>query len=166
MTDFVDGTLNADFGSARHAAAFNHGLDNALGAHYSCGVRTVLVIDDDVEILTLLKERLGNKGYNVVTAADGIMACQVVQRQKPDLIIIDFFMPAGDGVVVISRIERLLGDAMPPVMFLTGSGPEAVRKAEESSPRRIVLSKPVNLTILDAHLKQLFDTPESKAKPA
>ena len=79
----------------------------------------ILIVDDDEDLIRSLSLRLRNEGYNVVSAADGYQGLEQARKEKPDLLILDVKMPAGDG---FSIQERLLtqGNVWPPVIYLTG----------------------------------------------
>ena len=59
---------------------------------------TILVVDDDLDILELLKMNLEPEGYNVRTAGDGESAVQSACMDPPDLILLDVMMPHKDGL--------------------------------------------------------------------
>src|SRR5688572_13070024 len=66
---------------------------------------TILVADDDPEILGMLSLRLQKRGYKVVEAADGDMALEAARTKKPDLIVLDVMMPGKNGWEV-ARVLR------------------------------------------------------------
>ena len=55
-----------------------------------------MVIDDDASVITLLESALGKRGYSVVSASDAFTAAQTCAREKPDLVLLDFVLPAAD----------------------------------------------------------------------
>lgn len=76
----------------------------------------VLIVDDDKNILEVLKYNLLQEGFNVVTAEDGIQALELARREKPDLILLDIMLPGVDGLEVC----RILRKEMPvPILMLT-----------------------------------------------
>lgn len=79
----------------------------------------ILIVDDDKDLIHSLSLHLRNEGYDVVTATDGYYGLEQARSEKPDLLILDIKMPAGDG---FSIQERLLtkGNVWPPVIYLTG----------------------------------------------
>jgi two-component system response regulator MprA len=78
---------------------------------------TVLVVDDDAPILRMLERTLTAEGYAVETAADGGAALAAVEREAPDLIVLDVSMPGLDGLGVCRRL-RSKGLALP-ILLLT-----------------------------------------------
>jgi DNA-binding response OmpR family regulator len=67
---------------------------------------TVLIADDDPEILTLLSIRLSKKGYKVLEAADGLQTLQVARAQRPDLVLLDVMMPGRNGWEVAREMRN------------------------------------------------------------
>jgi two-component system KDP operon response regulator KdpE len=65
----------------------------------------VLIVDDDADIRRGLNVRLRANGYEVLFAADAISALTVAVKERPDLVILDKGLPAGDGYVVMERLQ-------------------------------------------------------------
>lgn len=80
-------------------------------------VQTIMVIDDEIEILNMLKRYFSLEGYNVITAAGGKEALQKLAMQ-PDIILLDINMPDIDG---ISLCKRIRGFVACPILFLTAN---------------------------------------------
>lgn len=67
--------------------------------------KRILVVDDDSHIRELVKENLGEEGYRVFTANDGLSAMNMIKNHKPDLIVLDIMMPEMDGWEVCKTIR-------------------------------------------------------------
>lgn len=76
----------------------------------------VLAIDDDPDILKVLKATLEAEGYDVILAQDGLSGIRAVEQERPDAILLDVLMPGTDGLSVC-RYLRTITDA--PIIFLT-----------------------------------------------
>jgi two-component system response regulator MtrA len=87
--------------------------------------RTVLVADDDEDILQLVSFRLERAGYNVVTAADGQQAIAAAREHKPDLAVLDVMMPGLNGYEVTRQLRADAATADIPVILLTARVQEA-----------------------------------------
>lgn len=87
---------------------------------------TVLVIDDDEEHRTLVREILVRAGYRVEEAADGVQGLRLFGKSSPDLVITDINMPGIDGHEVITALRVARADV--PVIAISGGG--AVAKDE------------------------------------
>lgn len=78
--------------------------------------RKILIVDDDPDILRLLKAFLGSRGYEVLTARDGPGALEVFAKERPDLTLLDVMLPGMDGWEVLRRIRE---SGPTPVLMLT-----------------------------------------------
>ncbi len=68
--------------------------------------RTILVVDDDFEIMQAIRAVLENKGYRVITASDGNAGINVAERENPDMVIVDMMMPKKSGFLVLERLKK------------------------------------------------------------
>src|SRR5881394_4559214 len=95
------------------------------------GRHKILVIEDDPVARADLQARLEANGYIVAQAADAASALTVVNREQPDLILLDLGLPAGDGFLVLQRLRRIEAFATVPVLVITGrSDPETRKRVE------------------------------------
>jgi DNA-binding response OmpR family regulator len=78
--------------------------------------KTILVVDDEIRLVSLVESYLTREGYRVVTAHNGVEALPVASREKPDLIVLDIMMPEMDGYEFM-RIHRSEQDT--PIILLT-----------------------------------------------
>jgi two-component system alkaline phosphatase synthesis response regulator PhoP len=67
---------------------------------------SILVVDDDPEIVTMLSTRLGKRGYQVTTAADGNKALEIAKTQKFDVVLLDVMMPGKSGWEVARALKQ------------------------------------------------------------
>lgn len=81
--------------------------------------KKILIVDDDKDLLRGLTFRLRANGYETVIATDGYSAISVAQKEKPDLIILDIGLPAGDGFIVMERLRNHPSLALIPIIILT-----------------------------------------------
>ena len=65
--------------------------------------KTIMVVDDNPDIITIIKTILEGKGYNVISASSGQELLNLLKNQKPDLIILDIMMPEMDGLEVLTK---------------------------------------------------------------
>jgi DNA-binding response OmpR family regulator/serine/threonine protein kinase/DNA-directed RNA polymerase subunit RPC12/RpoP len=80
---------------------------------------TILVVDDEADIVRLLRHTLEQEGYTVLDAADGESALAAARTSPPDLIVLDRMMPGPDGVEVLRRLRRDNRTSQIPVILLT-----------------------------------------------
>src|SRR5438093_13786843 len=83
-------------------------------------MKKILVIEDDKKITAALAIRLETAGYAVRTASNGLEGLKLVLDERPDLILMDIWMPVGLGFSVAQRL-RSLGLAGIPIIFITAS---------------------------------------------
>ena len=79
----------------------------------------ILIVDDTPDNLALLSDALGEVGYMVLVALDGLSALNRIQRRRPDLILLDAMMPGLDGFETCQRIKADPDTADIPVLFMT-----------------------------------------------
>jgi DNA-binding response OmpR family regulator len=79
----------------------------------------ILIIDDDNDIRRALHIRLRSHGYETVFASDGLSAMKTALKETPDLILLDLGLPAGDGFVVMERLQKNTKLSCIPVIVLT-----------------------------------------------
>jgi two-component system response regulator MprA len=78
---------------------------------------TVLVVDDDRNLLKMLRRTLIYEGFDVLTATDGRGALEQVDTQRPDVVVLDWLMPGLDGIQVIERLRAVHDETM--ILMLT-----------------------------------------------
>ncbi|HEY8675357.1 MAG TPA: response regulator transcription factor [Candidatus Dormibacteraeota bacterium] len=89
-------------------------------------MRTVLVVDDEPEIVRILRDYLERAGFAVLTAGDGEAAVAAARRQRPDLVVLDLTLPSLDGLDVARALRR---DGEVPIIMLTARTEESDRVA-------------------------------------
>lgn len=81
--------------------------------------KTIMVVDDNPDIITIVKTILEGKGYTVFSASSGPELLELLKERKPDLIILDIMMPEMDGLEVLTRLKGMADTATIPVILLT-----------------------------------------------
>jgi CheY-like chemotaxis protein len=98
------------------------------------GRATVLVVDDDLEWIEVMREILDEEGHVVLTATNGIEALAVARNERPDLVLLDLEMPKMDGRTFLAELRRDESLRDVHVVVLSGAddsdrvGAESVRK--------------------------------------
>jgi len=85
----------------------------------------ILVVDDDPDLVRAMRLRLRANNYEVATATDGYSAIASAQKDRPSLIILDLGLPAGDGFVVLERLQNADALAGIPVIVLSARDPQS-----------------------------------------
>ena len=85
----------------------------------------ILVVEDDEDILQLLKYNLAKEGYQVTGVTSGEEALKVMKSGAPDLVLLDLMLPGVDGLEVCRRLKREAQTGQIPIIMLTAKGEEA-----------------------------------------
>ncbi len=114
---------------------------------------TLLLIDDDAEVLEMNAKYLSSHGFNVFTASNPMLGLNTAKKKKPDLIVLDVMMPGMDGYELCARIRQF---SIVPIIFLTG------RSSEDDKIEGLVtggddyIIKPYSLKELKARIDALL----------
>ncbi|MFC2171313.1 response regulator [Acidobacteriota bacterium] len=81
--------------------------------------KTILVVDDEPDVLVYLKMALEDAGFNVVTASDGVQALERINERRPDFISLDLVMPKKSGIKFLHELRKKKEWATIPVMIVT-----------------------------------------------
>jgi DNA-binding response OmpR family regulator len=87
--------------------------------------KTVLVADDEQDIVEIVRFRLEHDGYRVLTASDGEIALQLARDEHPDLCVLDVMMPKLSGLEVLAQLRDDPATASTRVILLTARGQDA-----------------------------------------
>lgn len=116
-------------------------------------IMRILIVDDDPEILSVVRRGLAYEGYTVDTAGDGNEALAKAREKEPDLVILDIMMPGIDGIEVAKRLRKG-GDV--PILMLTARGTVADKVAGLESGADDYLVKPYAFDELLARVRALL----------
>ena len=116
----------------------------------------ILCVDDEPDILEILKYNLSNEGYNVSTAADGKSAIKIAYNISPNLIIMDVMMPNMDGIEACEKLrsDEKFNDTI--IMFLTARGEDYSHVAAYDAGADDYVTKPVKPKVLVSKVKGLL----------
>ncbi|MFE9099437.1 response regulator transcription factor [Actinomadura geliboluensis] len=128
------------------------------------GPARILVVDDEPAVRESLSSSLEFEGYRVAGAADGVTALDQVQRDTPDLVVLDVLMPRMDGLTTCRRL-RALGATMP-VLMLTARDMVGDRVTGLDAGADDYLAKPFELDELLARVRALLRRAAMTAAPA
>jgi len=120
---------------------------------------SVIIIDDDEDILELLSEYLLLEDFDVVgRGTDGLMAVNLYAEHKPDFVIMDIAMPAYDGIYGLENIKKIDQNAI--VIILTGNSDKAVTQKIIQLNPAMILEKPYPVEKLVSVLKSIKTQPQ------
>ena len=124
--------------------------------------KTILVVEDDPDVLSAIVKNLEHAGYRILTANDGMEGLKKIKSGGYDLVITDIVMPYVSGTGVVSALKE--SNPRIPVIAITGYGeiPETMAVEQKAD---LVLSKPVRMSDLKEHIAKLLDVSETESKP-
>ncbi|HET9050705.1 MAG TPA: response regulator transcription factor [Candidatus Dormibacteraeota bacterium] len=121
-------------------------------------MRSVLVVDDEPEILRLIRDHLGRAGFEVVTAGDGREALAAARRRRPDLVVLDLGLPGMDGLDVARALRR---EGEVPIIMVTARTDEIDRVAGLELGADDYVSKPFSPRELVARVRAVLRRTEA-----
>jgi DNA-binding response OmpR family regulator len=127
----------------------------------------ILIVDDDPDLRQALRLRLRANHYDTVNAGDGYSAIAMAYKERPDLIILDLGLPAGDGFVVLDRLQKDDKLSSIPVIVLTARDPEGSERRALQAGAAAFFQKPAdNAELLDVIRATLPKTASQTALPS
>ncbi|NKS62878.1 response regulator [Rhodococcus hoagii] len=126
----------------------------AVGGHNAQVTATVLVVDDDPDVLASLERGLRLSGFTVLTASDGAVALKVVADAAPDAVVLDMNMPVLDGTGVVTALRRAGNEV--PICVLSARSSVDDRIAGLESGADDYLVKPFVLAELVARIRAML----------
>ncbi len=120
------------------------------------GNKKILVVDDEVDILDLLKYNLEKEGYQVKTAENGIDGVEVARKFVPDLILLDIMMPDQDGVETCRQLREVKDLSNSFIIFLTARVEEYSEVAAFENGADDYLTKPIKPRALMSRINAIF----------
>jgi DNA-binding response OmpR family regulator len=106
--------------------------------------KKILIVDDNQDLLTALRVRLRAHNYTTVVATDAVSAVSQARSEKPDLILLDLGLPAGDGFLVMQRLANLDEVASIPIIVLSARDPQANRQKALHAGAKAFFQKPAD----------------------
>ena len=125
--------------------------------------QTVLVVDDEEDILELVKYNLAKEGFLIECAATGEEALAAARTKRPDLVVLDLMLPGIDGLEVCRRLKKDPKTEGLPVVMLTAKGEEADVVTGLELGADDYVTKPFSPRVLTARVRAVL---RRKSKPA
>lgn len=116
----------------------------------------ILVVDDEEDILELVRFHLAREGYHVLSALSGEKALETARKEVPDLIVLDLMLPGIDGLEVARKLRNDAGTKAIPIIMLTAKGEEADVVTGLELGADDYVTKPFSPRILVARVKAVF----------
>jgi DNA-binding response OmpR family regulator len=119
----------------------------------------ILIVDDDSDLRRVLNLRLRANHYDTAYACDGFSAVAMALKEKPDMIILDIGLPAGDGFVVLERLQQSASLSSIPVIVLTARDPQYNRERVLKAGATAFFQKPADNAELLGTIRSVLNTP-------
>ena len=117
---------------------------------------TVLVVEDEDALATLLQYNLEKEGYRVILAGDGEEALILVQEELPDLVVLDWMLPKVSGIEVCRRLRQRTESRNLPILMLTARGEESDRVRGLDTGADDYVVKPFAMSELTARIRAVM----------
>jgi two-component system alkaline phosphatase synthesis response regulator PhoP len=117
---------------------------------------TILIVDDEADILEFLSYNLKKEGYRVFTASDGEQGIRLTQQLQPSLIILDVMMPKMDGIETCQVIRKDLNITQPIIAFLTSRSEDYAQIAGFEAGADDYITKPIRPRLLISKVESLL----------
>ncbi len=117
-------------------------------------MKTILLIEDEKNILLVYSKLLKKAGYRVLTAENGIKGLEIAQESKPDLIILDLLIPKLDGLVILETLKEEENTADIPVVIISAnSNQDSIENGLKAGAENYLV-KPVSRNELMLEIKK------------
>jgi len=127
---------------------------SSIQKRQTSGPKKVLIIEDDSNIAMALALRLQAAGYDTTLAFDAVLGLSAAIRTVPDVVLLDISMPAGNGLTLAEKIQKLIPQP-PPIIFLTASKQPGLRLKAEQLGAAAFFEKPYEAEELVAAVHQV-----------
>jgi len=118
--------------------------------------QTILVVDDEQDLLDLIEYNLKKEGFDVLKAENGQQGIDIAKENKPDLVLLDIMMPKMDGLTVCEKIRKNNNTSSIPIIFLTARGDEKTEIEGLNLGADDYITKPISTTKLISRIKAVL----------
>ncbi len=119
--------------------------------------KSILIVDDDTDILTAIAEMFKDTGAQIATATDGNTAVNLALRDKPDLLILDCMLPRRSGFLVLEKLKaRKPPGSKPYVIMITGNKGKRYMECAEVFGAEDFINKPFRMDRLRQSAEELL----------
>lgn len=124
--------------------------------------KRILVVDDEIYIVHILEFSLTMEGYTILTAFDGEEALRVIEKERPDLVVLDIMMPKLDGYEVCRRLRKDERFSTLPIVLLSAKGRAIDREAGLDAGADDYITKPFSPRKLIEKIRELLEREENR----
>lgn len=119
--------------------------------------KKILLVDDEPEIITLMKRRLTKAGYNVLTANNGTEGLELAKKERPDIVILDVMMPGLSGYEICRILKMDPEYQSLKIILLTGRDQLVDKETSEQIKADAYVNKPFDPNIIFEKIKKLLN---------
>jgi DNA-binding response OmpR family regulator len=128
--------------------------------------KTILVVDDDPDVVTAITMSLTDMGAKVFQAVDGSQAVEVAEKEQPDLVILDMMLPKRSGFLVAERLKaHKPKGAKPRIIMITGNLGSRHKTYAENIKIDDYINKPFRMERLLASIEKVLAAPAGDSVP-
>ena len=124
-------------------------------------VPRILIVDDELDFIELVKFRLANLHCEILEANDGVHALTQARTGKPDLILLDILLPDLDGLSVCEILRRQAATKIIPIIFMSALSSEITKRTAKMHAQDF-FTKPLDLERLEQRVAELLRLPLAK----
>lgn len=124
----------------------------------------ILIVEDELDIVEVLKERLKAAGYEILIALDGYQGLETARKEKPDLIILDLMLPKVEGFKVCQMLKFDQQYSYIPIIILTARSQPVEEEIGYATGANFYLTKPFDGNFLVTKVKELLQHKDEEKK--
>lgn len=122
---------------------------------------TILLIEDDVFLNDLLMSQLNKKGFNVLSATDGISGLKLIESSSPDLVLLDLLLPTMDGFELLAHMNQAgLIKRVPVIVISNLAGKENVERAKSLGAKEYLVKAQSTITQIIERITEVLGNGE------
>ena len=119
--------------------------------------KKLLIVDDSITILEIVKKFIGNKNYEVITANNGVSGLKIAEMEKPDIVLLDIMLPKMDGYEICRRIRNNSDLAKTKILIFSVKSDKASMDAGYKAGADDYLTKESGLEIIADRVDRLLN---------
>jgi two-component system alkaline phosphatase synthesis response regulator PhoP len=127
--------------------------------------QTILVVDDEKDLLDLIEYNLKKEGFKVLKAENGLEGIEIAKEHKPDLVLLDIMMPKMDGLEAVEIMRKDDDLKRIPIIFLTARSDEKTEIEGLNKGGDDYITKPISTTKLVSRIKAVMRRFDESAEP-
>src|SRR6266699_3789699 len=141
---------------AKTSADCDCGLEPWMDETNLSRTASILVVDDDPVVRSLMRATLENDNFEVIEAVDGVEGCQLYEKHRPDLLLVDVIMPRMDGYELCRELRSRLASAYVPIVVATSlDDVPSIAQAYDAGATDFI-PKPINWLVLNHRVRYIL----------